>query len=81
MEPLVHVIEIALTPEIPDDAIGLPAALARLREDDSTLAYYADRDSPAFVLKATSEAHLEGAIDRLLRDFGIRMTLGPPQVA
>ena len=81
MEPAVHVIEIALTPAIPDDAIGLPAALARLREEDPTLAYRADPESQAFVLKATSEAHLEDAIDRLLRDFGIRMTLGAPQVA
>src|SRR5262249_36568854 len=34
-----------------------------------------------FPLKGTSEAHLEGAIDRLSGELGIRVNLGPPQVA
>jgi elongation factor G len=81
MNPVVHVLEISITPAGPDAALKLPAALAHLVADDPTLAYSADRTLGCFNLKGTGETHLEGVIDRLLRESGVRMTFGPPLVA
>jgi elongation factor G len=49
--------------------------------EDPTLAYSADRTLGCLSLKGTSETHLEGVVDRLLRESGVRMTFGPPLVA
>src|SRR5215510_16163800 len=81
MDSVVHVLETALTPAGPDAALKLPAALARLVAEDPTLACCPDHTLGCFVLKGTSEIHLEDARDRLVRDSGIRMTFGPPVIA
>jgi len=81
MDPVVHVLEISVTRAGPDAALKLPVALARLVAEDPTLAYSADRTLDCLNLKGASETHLEGAIDRLLREFGVRMTFGPLLVA
>jgi len=43
MEPVVHVIEIAVTPKTADDAMKLRAALPLLVDEDPALGYHLHR--------------------------------------
>jgi len=55
--------------------------LPRLAAEDPTLAYNTIADAGMFLLKGTSEAHLEIAIDRLIRVFNVQLSVGQPEIA
>ena len=58
----------------------LAPALQRLVEEDPSLHVYTDRDTDELILEGLGETHLDVAIERLARKFGVHATLRLPQV-
>ena len=81
MEHPVQVIAITIDPKTAEDAAKLRAALPRLAEEDPTLGYRIDSDTERARLAGTSETHLETAIDRLMRGFGVQVSLRGLEIA
>jgi elongation factor G len=65
MEPAL--ISLDITPKTPADREKLARALQALAAEDGTLEVRADVERDCTVIGATSEAHLEGIVDRLSR--------------
>jgi elongation factor G len=63
------------------DAQRLGAALARLVEEDPSLAVRTDPETGQVVLSGLGELHLEVAVARLRRDHRLDVRAGRPQVA
>ncbi len=55
--------------------------MPRLAEEDPTLGYRIDSDTERARLVGTSETHLETAIDRLMREFGVQVSLRGLEIA
>jgi len=58
----------------------LELALAHLSADDPTFRASWDEDTGQRIIKGMGELHLEVLEDRLVREFGLRIRLGKPQV-
>jgi elongation factor G len=63
-----------------DDA-KLSGALQRQRESDPTLAMEQQQDTSETVLHGQGEMHLNSTVDRLTRDYGLKVATHKPQVA
>jgi elongation factor G len=59
----------------------LHAALAKLGKEDPTVKVAADPQTGQTLVYGMGELHLEILMDRLSREFGVRVNLGRPQVA
>jgi elongation factor G len=59
----------------------LAPALAKLVREDPTLRTRVDAESGQTILSGMGELHLEVAVDRLEREFGVVAKIGRPQVA
>ncbi len=77
----VHVISITIYPKTAEDATKLQAALPRLADGDPALAYRIDSEPERAILAGTGEGHLETAVDRLIRGFGVQMTVRGLEIA
>ncbi len=56
-------------------------ALYRLADEDPTFSVKQDPETMETVLSGMGELHLEVLVDRLKREFGVEVTVGPPEVA
>ncbi len=56
-------------------------ALHRLADEDPTFIVKQDPETMETVLSGMGELHLEILVDRLKREFGVAVTVGPPEVA
>ena len=63
-----------------DDA-KLSGALQKQREADPTLSMEQQQDTSETVLHGQGEMHLNATVERLARDYGLRVTTHKPQVA
>ena len=63
-----------------DDA-KLSGALQKLRESDSTLTIEQQQDTSETVLFGQGEMHLNSTVERLTRDYGLKVATHRPQVA
>ncbi|MGW1882594.1 elongation factor G [Streptomyces sp. NPDC001970] len=63
------------------DADRLASALARVVEEDPSLAVRADPETGQTVLSGLGELHLEVAVERVRRAHGLEVVVGRPQVA
>jgi elongation factor G len=63
-----------------DDA-KLSGALQKQREADPTLSMEQQQDTSETVLHGQGEVHLNATVDRLARDFGLKVATHKPQVA
>ncbi len=63
-----------------DDA-KLSGALQRLRESDPSLAIEQQQDTSETVLYGQGEMHLNATVERLTRDYGLKVATHKPQVA
>jgi elongation factor G len=61
-----------------EDKLG--PALARLSEEDPSLHSHTDPETDELLLEGLGETHLEVAVERLARKFGVQATLQLPQV-
>ncbi|UXI83308.1 elongation factor G [Streptomyces vinaceusdrappus] len=77
-EPVVHV---AVEARRATDTDRLASALARLTEEDPSLAVRTDSETGQTVLSGMGELHLEVAVERVRREHGLEVTVGRPGVA
>jgi len=75
------VIGVAVSPESAPDRDRLSKALSRLSDEDPTFVVRTDRETEEVVITGMGELHLEVILDRLRREFGVRVEAGAPQVA
>ncbi|MFJ8552434.1 elongation factor G [Streptomyces sp. NPDC093676] len=74
------VVSVALEARRSADAGRLGPALARLVEEDPSLALRADPETGQTVLSGMGELHLEVAVERIRRDHGLDPAVGRPRV-
>ncbi|WP_157006750.1 elongation factor G [Agromyces laixinhei] len=80
--PLPHrepVFAASLTPVTQSDDEKLMASLARIVAEDPTLVI--DRTGGAAILRGLGDAHIDVAVERLARVFGVHVTTGPAPIA
>jgi elongation factor G len=75
------VIEVAIEPDTEADAGRLHGALADLAIEDPSFRVSEDPNTSQTVLAGMGELHLEILLDRLRREFGVKVAVGRPQVA
>ncbi len=75
------VISIALAPSSPDERDRLNGAVRRLCNEDPTLIRKINAETGELTLSGMGELHLEIAVDRLRREFGLTPKVSLPQVA
>jgi len=75
------VISIAIEPKSNGDSERLGQALSKLSEEDPTFRVRIDEETGQTIISGMGELHLEIIIDRILREFSVEATVGPPEVA
>lgn len=74
------IIEYAIVPKAKGDEEKLSAGLQRLREEDPSLQVRRDPQTKEIILAGMGKAHLEIAVDRLKRKFGLEIQMKTPRV-
>jgi elongation factor G len=74
------VMSFAVTPRIKGDEDKVAQALRRLAEEDPTLRMRRDAQTGEELLSGMSQIHVEVAVDRAKRRFGVEMELHQPRV-
>jgi elongation factor G len=75
------VITLAIEPKTKVDQEKLGSALGRLAQEDPTFRISVDQDTAQTIISGMGELHLEIITDRLVREFGVGVNVGKPQVA
>ncbi|MGD8243843.1 MAG: elongation factor G, partial [Anaerolineae bacterium] len=75
------VIKVALKPPTSEQREKLREAVRRLADEDPTLEQSYDPETREETLAGMGELHLEIAVDRLRREFGLMPQVSPPEVA
>ncbi|MCX7677785.1 MAG: elongation factor G [Spirochaetes bacterium] len=75
------VISVAIEPKTKADQEKLVTALVRLEEEDPTFRLKQDPDTGQSIISGMGELHLEIIVDRLVREFNVKVNVGKPQVA
>ncbi len=75
------VISVAIEPKTKADQEKLSTALSRLEEEDPTFCLKQDPDTGQSIISGMGELHLEIIVDRLIREFNVKVNVGRPQVA
>ncbi len=75
------VVKVAVEPASRSDQDKLSEALVRLADEDPTFRVTADAETGQTLIAGMGELHLEVIVDRLLREFAVRSSVGAPQVA
>ncbi|HEY0699517.1 MAG TPA: elongation factor G, partial [Micromonospora sp.] len=75
------VVSVAVEARRGTDTDRLASALARLVEEDPSLAVRTDPETGQTVLSGLGELHLEVAVEKIRRDHGLELGVGQPQVA
>ncbi|MBA7620706.1 Elongation factor G [subsurface metagenome] len=70
----------AVHPKTKADLDKLGTALSRLSEEDPTLQVHRDNDTNETILSGMGETHLEVAMDKMHRKFGVGVMLETPKV-
>jgi elongation factor G len=71
---------VAITPEKRNDEVKLSSAIARLLEEDPSLAWEQHGDTHEVILWGQGEIHLQVTLDRLRCKYNLPMTTHLPQV-
>jgi elongation factor G len=74
------VMSFAVTPKAKGDEDKVAAAIRRLAEEDPTLHLRRDQQTGEEILSGMSQMHVEVALDRAKRRFGVDVDLHPPRV-
>jgi elongation factor G len=68
-------------PKSRNDVDKLSTAMSRLLEEDPSLQMHRETSTNEVILSGLGDSHLEVAVQRLLRKFGVNVTLDVPKVA
>jgi elongation factor G len=74
------VMSFAITPKAKGDEEKVATSLRRLSEEDPTLHLHRDEQTGEQLLSGMSQVHVEVAVDRLKRRFGVEVDLHQPRV-
>ena len=74
------VMSFAITPKSKGDEEKVATAIRRLAEEDQTLNLRRDQQTGEEILSGMSQMHVEVALDRAKRRFGVDIELHPPRV-
>ncbi len=74
------VISIAVEPQLQADVDKLNISLSKLAEEDPTFTVRHDEVSGQTLINGMGELHLEVLVERLVREFGLNISQGKPQV-
>ena len=74
------VIRMAIAPIARDGADRLSKALHRFRREDPTLHISTDGETGETLIAGMGELHLEIYIERIRREYGVEVEVGPPKV-
>jgi elongation factor G len=74
------VIKVAIRPSARDGADRLGKALHRFRREDPTLRITSDPETGETLMAGMGELHLEVYVERIRREFGVEVEVGPPKV-
>ena len=74
------VISFALQPKSKADDDKVMQALHRLMEEDTALRVHRDEQTKEFVISGSGQLHVEVAVERLRRKFGVEVELKAPKV-
>jgi elongation factor G len=80
-EPPPRVYSLAIATSDHKDDAKLSGALQKQREADPTLSMEQQQDTSETVLHGQGEMHLISTVDRLAKDYGLKVTTHKPQVA
>ncbi len=75
------VISVAVEPRTKQDMDKLSKALQSLAQEDPTFRVSIDPETNQTMIAGMGELHLEILVDRMLREFKVEASIGPPQVA
>ena len=75
------VVSVAIEPKTKADEDKLSQALTRLAEEDPTFVTKIDEDTGQTIISGMGELHLEVLTTRMVREFGVRASVGRPMVA
>ncbi len=74
------VIRMAIAPLVREGTDRLSKALYRFRREDPTLHVTSDAESGETLIAGMGELHLEVYVERIRREFGVEVEVGPPKV-
>lgn len=75
------VISVAIEPKTQGDLARLTEVLEALMNEDPTFKAKIDPDTGETLISGMGELHLDVIVDRILREFGVKASVGKPQVA
>jgi elongation factor G len=75
------VLSMAIEPRSKVDQDRLDDSLAKLTMEDPTFKVYHDKETGQTLISGMGELHLEVLMERIFREYGIRVNAGKPQVA
>jgi len=81
VEPPEPVMQLALEPKSKGDEDKLISSLSRLMEEDSTLRTFREEQTKEFILAGMGQTHLDVAIEKMQRKFGVNVEVKTPKVA
>ncbi|PIQ67557.1 elongation factor G [Candidatus Uhrbacteria bacterium CG_4_10_14_0_2_um_filter_41_7] len=75
------VISLALEPKTKADQEKMSMALSKLAEEDPTFRVRTDEETMQTIVSGMGELHLEIIVDRMMREYGVSVNVGRPQVS
>jgi len=75
------VLSLAIEPKSKADQDKLDDVLDKLTSEDPSLKVYYDQEVGQTIICGMGELHLEVAVERMLREYGVKVNVGRPQVA
>jgi len=75
------VISVAIEPKTEEERGKLTDTLRKLVEEDPTVHVTSNEETGQRIISGMGELHLEVLTDRMIREFGVKVNVGTPQVA
>ena len=75
------VIKVAISPLSRADGEKLGKALARFRREDPTFRVFSDDETNEILIAGMGELHLEIYVERIRREYNVKVEVGPPKVS
>lgn len=75
------VISLSLQAQDNKSSENIAKALNRFTKEDPTFQTYVDPETNESIIKGMGELHLDVYIERMRREYGVKLETGPPQVA